>query len=151
MSNQKKRQIHRGFTLLECLFALLILSGFLLLTNGTIQHHKQLAPLLMRRNRQEFEVFLIQLENELQERTFEKSTATEINFKTHVVDTVPSVIRTTIKVQNEMIIKNENGGYHPLLVDVKKVLFHQTDTGIDIKVWFFNGDINYGKWIFPKT
>lgn len=122
----------------------MMLSGFLLLAAATIQHHKQVEPLLMRRNRQEFEIFLIQLENELAERTLQKTENQRITLK-------GTNVTTFIKYQNQKIVKEENGGHHPLLMDVKTVLFQQKDSCIEITVWFNNGDINYGKWIINET
>ena len=56
-----------GFTLLESLVALLMLSGILLLLSGLIKHANKMEQAISGYHQLEWEVFLLQLDNELEE------------------------------------------------------------------------------------
>lgn len=60
----------KGFTLLECLLSLMILGLSVLLINGIIRQMPQVNQQLFARKDQEWQIFLIQLERELQTCTY---------------------------------------------------------------------------------
>lgn len=83
-----------GFTLLESLVALLMLSGILLLLSGLIQHAHKMERAMSGYHQLEWEIFLIQLDNELSEVNYIGTTQTEIS--TEIEDkgrVVPLVIK----------------------------------------------------------
>ncbi|MDN6144249.1 MAG: prepilin-type N-terminal cleavage/methylation domain-containing protein, partial [Tetragenococcus halophilus] len=63
---------NKGFTLIECAIALMVLGLFLTGILGVFQQSKQVQQMVYGRNLQEWHVFLIQFENKLAEGRFSR-------------------------------------------------------------------------------
>lgn len=104
-----------GFTLLESLVALLMLSGILLLLSGLIQHANKMERAMGGYHQLEWEIFLLQLDNELSEVNYIGTTQTEISTE---IEDKGRVVPLVIKKVNRRIIKRQSGGNQPLLTGV---------------------------------
>lgn len=118
---------------------------FFFLATGVIAQSQRINEHLSRRTHQEFEVFILQLENELQGREYLNCTDHEIILR------APSGASTFINIRNHIIRKVENNGYQPLLTQVEKVYFQEIEQRVLIRVTFLNGEVYEGYWILPQT
>ncbi|MDT2639237.1 competence type IV pilus minor pilin ComGF [Enterococcus dongliensis] len=133
---------NNGFTLMECLVSLLMLSGLLLLLSSLITHIHKIEQGLSGYHQLEWEIFLLQLDNEMANLQYEQTTSREIWTKT--VDKKPVVI----KKQQDKIIKSQSNGYQPLLTGVKQFVCQENNHGVDFSVTFTDGKQKKGTWIF---
>lgn len=130
-----------GFTLLESMVALMMLSGTLLLLSGLIQHAHKMEQSLSGYHQLEWEIFLLQLDNELNDVEYLKTTPQEILTKSR--DGKKTI---TIRKYQEQIIKSD--GYQPLLTGVSKFVCEEKNHGVDFAVTFTDGKQKEGTWIF---
>lgn len=136
---------NEGFTLLESLVALLMLSGILLLLSGLIQHAHKMEQSLSGYHQLEWEIFLLQLDNELAEVEYKGASSREIWTK---VKTKDGVVDLVIKKDQHRIIKKQSGGYQPLLTGVARFTCQEKNHGVDFVVTFTDGKQKEGTWIF---
>lgn len=130
---------------MECLAALVMISGILLVLNGVIKQSKQITPLLQRRQEQEFETFLRQLENELAPFKFERAT----NFSLLLERPDGKNVNVGVNEKNKIVLSNNNG-YHPLLTNVKSMRCKQNGhSSVSLTITFLDGEVRYGKWTIP--
>ena len=111
-----------GFTLLESLVALLMLSGILLLLSGLIKHANKMEQAISGYHQLEWEVFLLQLDNELEEVNYLSSTSHEINGK--VENAEGEIVAVTIKKNKQRIVKSQSNGFQPLLTGVNQFVIY---------------------------
>ncbi|WCG07515.1 competence type IV pilus minor pilin ComGF [Enterococcus gallinarum] len=109
----------KGFTLLECLLSLMILGLSVLLINGIIRQMPQVNQQLFARKDQEWQIFLIQLERELQTCTYVSVSPYTLFLKSSKENVV------TIDRINGKVRKRDNNGYHPLLTEVSLIYFEK--------------------------
>ncbi|MGM0126083.1 competence protein ComGF [Enterococcus sp. AZ194] len=142
--NPKIPRFYSGFTLLECLIALFVLCSLFLFIGPFIQITQETHHQLQQSKDKEWEVFLIQLEYELQEDTFVKADATTLYLK--------KMNGTEVLIQpyNTMIRKRENGGHQPMLMDVSTVKLKQVGKQIQMEVVFIDGHKHWGQWAIPE-
>ncbi|MBM7712502.1 competence type IV pilus minor pilin ComGF [Enterococcus xiangfangensis] len=131
-----------GFTLLESLVALLMLSGILLLLSSLIQHAHKLEENLSSYQQIEGEIFLLQLDNEMENLQYEQTTSREIWAQTAQKEQV------IIKKYQDKLIKEQSKGYQPLLTGVKQFVCQENNYGVDFVVTFTDGKQKKGTWIF---
>lgn len=131
-----------GFTLLESLVALLMLSGILLLLSSLIQHAHKLEENLSSYQQIEGEIFLLQLDNEMENLQYEQTTSREIWAQTAQKEQV------IIKKHQDKLIKEQSKGYQPLLTGVKQFVCQENNYGVDFVVTFTDGKQKAGTWIF---
>ncbi|WP_291290815.1 competence type IV pilus minor pilin ComGF [Enterococcus sp.] len=131
---------NKGFTLVECLLSLVILGVSLLLINGIIRQLPQANQQLFARKDQEWHIFLIQLERELQTCTYVSVSPYTLFLKSDKENVV------TIDRINGKVRKRDNNGYQPLLTEVSLIYFEKVDTAIQFTVTFENGEIKIGQW-----
>ncbi|GAA2910199.1 competence type IV pilus minor pilin ComGF [Enterococcus pseudoavium] len=131
-----------GFTLLESMVALIMLSGVLLLLAGLIQHANKIEQSLKGYHQLEWEIYLLQLDNELAELPYIETSGNEIICKTDAEESV------FIQQFKDKIIKRQSGGYQPLLTGVKKFVCQEENQGVDFSVTFTDGKQKKGTWIF---
>jgi len=134
-----------GFTLLESLVALLMLSGILLLLSGLIQHAHKMELSLSGYHQLEWEVFLLQLDNELDGAEYVKTTQNEISTR---VEDKGTMVPLIIQKVNKRIIKRQSGGNQPLLTGVDQFVCQEKNHGVDFIVTFTDGKKKAGTWIF---
>ncbi len=134
-----------GFTLLESLVALLMLSGILLLLSGLIQHAHKMERAMSGYHQLEWEIFLLQLDNELSEVNYIGTTQTEISTE---IEDKGRVVPLVIKKVNRRIIKRQSGGNQPLLTGVDQFVCQEKNHGVDFIVTFTDGKKKEGTWIF---
>ena len=106
---------YAGFTMLECLVALVVLSCMCQLFQLMIQQSFIGNQYLKNNDSKSWHIFLIQLEKECQKLVFQTGSAQEISF-------LDSETNKTISIQikEDKIIKRVNGkGYQPLLMRQK--------------------------------
>lgn len=135
-----------GFTLLESLVALLMLSGILLLLSGLIQHAHKMEQSLSGYHQLEWEVFLLQLDQEMEDVHYLSSTSHEINGE--VANAEGKLVPIVIKKSNQRIVKSQSNGYQPLLTGVKQFVCQENNYGVDFVVTFTDGKQKEGTWIF---
>ena len=131
-----------GFTLLESLVALLMLSCILLLLSSLIQHAHKLEENLSSYQQIEGEIFLLQLDNEMENLQYEQTTSREIWAQTAQKEQV------IIKKYQDKLIKEQSKGYQPLLTGVKQFVCQENNYGVDFVVTFTDGKQKKGTWIF---
>lgn len=134
-----------GFTLLESLVALLMLSGILLLLSGLIQHAHRMEQALSGYHQLEWEVFLLQLDNELDDAEYITTTHNEISTK---VEDKGKMVPLIIQKVNKKIIKRQSGENQPLLTGVNQFVCQEKNQGVDFVVTFTDGKQKEGTWIF---
>lgn len=135
----------RGFTLLESLVALLMLSGILLLLSGVIRHVDKVEQALSGYHQLEWEVFLLQLDNELMDFDYEATTQHEIIGKKLIEgETAP----LSIQRSKQKIIKRQSNGYQPLLTNVKRFDCQEKNQGVELIVTFTDEKQKAGTWIY---
>ncbi|WP_251866320.1 competence type IV pilus minor pilin ComGF [Enterococcus malodoratus] len=138
-------QKNKGFTLLESLVALLMLSGILLLLSGLIQHAHKMEQALSGYHQLEWEIFLLQLDNELHEVKYIGTSQTEISTE---IESKGKMVPLVIKKVNNRIIKRQSGGNQPLLMGVNQFVCQEKNNGVDFVVTFTDGKKKEGTWIF---
>lgn len=134
-----------GFTLLECLVALLMLSGVLLLFSSLIQHAHKMEQSLSGYHQLEWEIFLLQLDNEMENVKYKQSSRGEIVGETESGGRTVTVVINTV---NKKIVKHQSGGYQPLLTGVKEFVCQENNQGVDFCVTFTDGKQKSGTWIY---
>ncbi|EOH80996.1 competence type IV pilus minor pilin ComGF [Enterococcus malodoratus] len=138
-------QKNKGFILLESLVALLMLSGILLLLSGLIQHAHKMEQVLSGYHQLEWEIFLLQLDNELHEVKYIGTSQTEISTE---IESKGKMVPLVIKKVNNRIIKRQSGGNQPLLMGVNQFVCQEKNNGVDFVVTFTDGKKKEGTWIF---
>lgn len=93
----------------------------------------------------EWQIFLIQLENELKDCSYEFTTENKIVLKNNKNN-------HSVWIENKLgkIVKVDNGGFQPLLINVKKAKFFDKKNYVTIEVIFTNNRSYFGKWIIRK-
>lgn len=120
-----------GFTLLECLVALIILSGTLLVFVGLLQHVKQTEKILSNEDGRAFQVFLIQFEQELAKMEIHSVTNNQIIGEEEGKKVV-------ISQNKQRIVKSKNNGYIILLSEVTAFSCQQKER-LYFEITFKNG------------
>lgn len=135
-----------GFTLLESLVALLMLSGVLLLLSSLIQHAHKMEQALSGYHQLEWEIFLLQLDNEMADVKYIATTQREIHGEVKNED--GKMASVLIKKDKYRLIKSQSNGYQPLLTGVSKFVCQENNHGVDFVVTFTDGKQKEGTWIF---
>lgn len=126
---------YAGFTMLECLVALVVLSCMCQLFQLMIQQSFIGNQYLKNNDSKSWHIFLIQLEKECQKLVFQTGSAQEISF-------LDSETNKTISIQikEDKIIKRVNGkGYQPLLIGIKNGQFKNEGQSFTLEVTFTSG------------
>ncbi|MGX7244446.1 competence type IV pilus minor pilin ComGF [Enterococcus quebecensis] len=134
-----------GFTLTECLLALLVLSVICILFSASVKHGSVVTKRLKSERKKEWHIFMIQLENELKDCRYEKTQNDKI-----ILRNKRNNKTVWIEYKLGKLVKVENGGYHPLLTDVKQAIFIEENNSVKIKVTLENNENVTTKWIIPK-
>lgn len=134
----------RGFTLIECLLALFILSGIVFIFSLLVTVGKQVPKRIEATDNREFVVFLFQLENEGKKFQEVKVSKNIIYFKKGP-DKVKDI---EIKRINGRIDKKP--GTQPLLTDVRDFRARLIDHTVEIEVIFNDQKVCQGKYILSK-
>jgi competence protein ComGF len=129
-----------GFTLIECLLALVVLSVSLLMVDGIIKQIPQVNQQLSDRKDQEWHIFLLQLERELATCTY-----ISVSDYTLFLRSAENNIVTIDRI-NGVIRKRDNGGYQPLLTEVRGLSYQKVNESIRFTVTFENGVQKIGQW-----
>ncbi|KAF1299626.1 hypothetical protein BAU15_00140 [Enterococcus sp. JM4C] len=135
---------YSGFTLLECLIALIVLSGLFLLIGPFIQITQETHQQLQQTKEKEWEIFLVQLEYELQEDLFVKVEGDTFYLKNSTGGDV------LIEPYQHLIRKKENGGHQPMLTEVATFKAKQENKQIRLEVVFLDGHKHWGQWEIPE-
>lgn len=132
-ANSRKSQF-AGFTLLECLLALFLFSIICLLSSGYAKNAQVIGRNLQNASEKEWHIFLIQLENELEDCTFLSAESECLTFYDE-----ENRYTVLIEFKQQKIVKSANGGYQPLLTRVKTAVFSQENQRIQLQLCFENG------------
>ncbi|HLQ40474.1 MAG TPA: competence type IV pilus minor pilin ComGF [Tetragenococcus sp.] len=139
---------NKAFTLIECMVALLVMSVFLMGTLNTFKQSKAVTQSVYGRNRQEWYIFLIQLDNKLAEGHFSRVTPNKLYYNKKDEKTDKSIEGyIELRNNNKEIVIRESGGYEPILTEVSQLKFRQNPRYILFTVTFLNGEERNGKWI----
>lgn len=143
---------NNAFTLIECLVALLVMSLFLTGTLTAFRQSKEVSQSVYGRNRQEWYIFLVQLDNKMAEGKFSKVTDTKLYYNKEN-ETTGGEFEGYIELsrQNKEIVIREKGGYEPILTEVSQLKFRQNAHYILFTVIFLNGEKRDGKWVIDQT
>lgn len=140
-----KKDHFNGFTLLEAIFALFIICGICLLFSTMIQQADRMIQRLDSREEKEWQIFLIQMNQEVMPYQFQMISDNKLIFldptDNHVV---------TIEQSSQVIRKNDRHGYQPLLTEVKSVSFTRVKEQVVISVTFRNGIQKEGRWLIHQ-
>nr|WP_275975212.1 competence type IV pilus minor pilin ComGF [Tetragenococcus halophilus] len=142
---------NKGFTLIECAIALMVLGLFLTGILGVFQQSKQVQQMVYGRNLQEWHVFLIQFESKLAEGRFSRLAKDKIYYD-KINSTTKRAYECRIELnanRNEIAIREKNG-YEPILTEVKQLQFRKNNRYILFTVTFLNGEKKNGKWTIEK-
>lgn len=140
-SQQKNNHRFSGFTLIECLVSLMILSLMCLFFSTAIRHVVNVTHHLQSENERMWHIFLIQLEHELKNCQYQK-----IEDQAIVLINQTNQHQVQIVFKKGKIIKVDNGGYQPLLMNVKEIVFKEEGKSIYLTVFFENQVTVSGKW-----
>lgn len=138
---EKGYQQYKGFTLLECLVALLVLGGSLLLLDGLIKHMAKVEQQLTAYHSREWEVGLLQLENELAGLKHSKTEAHRIV----LTDGSGSLVK--IERANSTVRKNYKNGHQPLFTQVYAFNCREVNHTVEFEVTFNDGMKKKGIWV----
>ncbi|MBO0440883.1 competence type IV pilus minor pilin ComGF [Candidatus Enterococcus ikei] len=145
LRKSKSKNNFGGFTLIECLLALLLLSIICMLFSTSINHIAVVRRHLESEREKEWHIFVIQLENEIKDCRYEKTQENKMILK-NKKNNKP----VWIEYKLGKIVKVENGGYQPLLTEVKQANFIEENKSVTIDVSFENNKNFTAKWIIPK-
>lgn len=144
MVSKSSLKENRGFTLLECLLALFVLSGILLIFSMLVTIGKQVPKKLDSVNNREFEIFLLQLENEAKIFQEVKVSGNIIYFNKGPEDVKDMKI---IKINGRI---DKRPGTQPLLTDVQDFRTRLVGHTVEIEVVFDDQKVCQGKYILSK-
>ncbi|MGM0218114.1 competence protein ComGF [Enterococcus sp. AZ126] len=145
LKKSKRQNRFLGFTLLECLLALLLLSIICMLFSASIKNAAIVTNHLNNVGEKEWQIFLIQLENELKNCHYERTQPNKI-----ILRNKKNNKPVWIEHKLDKLVKVDNGGYQPLLIGVKQAAFMEQDKTIIIKVAFENNLNVVAKWIITQ-
>lgn len=126
-----KRYYLKGFTISECLVSLLVLSIICLLFSSILTNVRVTTVQLKNSSKKEWQVFLIQLENELKSCQYQSVDINKFIFKNKKNE---KIIWVEFKLGK--IVKVENGGYQPMLMNVKQAVFEEESNYIRLTIIF---------------
>lgn len=128
-----KKNYSKGFTIIECLVSLLVLSIICLLFSSIITNARITAEHLKNSSQKEWQIFLIQLENELKTCHYQSVDKNKFVFKNKKNEKV-----VWIEFKLGKIVKVENNGYQPMLINVKQAIFEEERNYIQLTIIFEN-------------
>lgn len=137
----------KGFTLLECLIALLLIGGLLVTADGVIRHLKVIEPQLTQRSQREWETCILQLEAELSNFHFSEIKDGKLHVWREKDGKIEHGVISHYKDRNMLRVSIKNG-YEPILTEIKQVGFEEQQHGILITVKLLDGTTQQGWWIF---
>lgn len=137
----KIKEQPRGFTLIECLLALLLLSIFFSFSSLEVKYITHLEDYITQQDQKEWIIFQQQLERELADATEVSCSNSRISYrkdgKVFFIEKYQQMLRKT----------SATGGHQPLLTEIKAVSFTENRTAVQIRVIIQNEQKFYAKWI----
>lgn len=133
---------YNGFTLLECLLGLFILSTICLLFTAVVKNAAIVTKKLENETDKAWQIFLIQLENELKNCQYERTQETKIILKNN-----KNAKSVWIEFKLGKIVKVENGGYQPLLTRVAAANFKEENNSVKLSITFENQQTTEARWM----
>lgn len=131
------KEKYQGFTVFECLVALLVISLVALLINDLIRVEKQLRESNQLKSAIKWHLFLIQLENSSQGWQYVSSTQQSITFKDRLDNHSDNYL--IIEGGQKQLKKRKRGGYEPLLFEVADWSVRESQKGLRLKVEMSDG------------
>lgn len=116
-----------------------------MLFSASIKNAAIVTNQLKSERQKEWQIFVIQLENELRNCRYENTQIKKIMLRNKKNNK-----QVWIEHKLGKIVKVENGGYQPLLMGVKQVRFVEEDKSVVIKVIFENNLNVTAKWIITR-
>lgn len=138
---------NKGFTLLECLLALLFLAGTLVIMDGLIRHASAANQQISSYHDREWEIFLLQLTKRLENSQLQSVSAS--SFKTAEEDADGKTIIVTYEKYDQSFRRRAKNGHELYLTGVKSFVCIKEEGGIRFEVEFFAGQKKTGRWLFP--
>lgn len=134
----------KSFTLIESLVSLLLLGLVCLLFQTGVQQLRHLQNYSLTNQKEDFNVFLLQLQHETKDFIYRKTENHQIDFQEKTLGSVYIQFKGgLIRIQNKL-------GHHPLLMDVRACQFKEIETGVTIEVTFTDGQKEAGFLTWPK-
>jgi len=135
----------KGFSLLEVMITLSVLSSCVLLFSFAISQIQTTRARVKDERQIEWHLFVNQLEYELSES--ERVTATKNKLTVEKFDPVDQVARAVTYERYFKIIRRQVGslGHQPILMEVSAVAFSLSDERLSVTVDFENGE-TYHAW-----
>ncbi|MHC5268888.1 competence type IV pilus minor pilin ComGF [Enterococcus sp. LJL98] len=139
-----------GFTLIECLVSLSVLSLIFLLLSGVFHQSQVMNQRIQGRQELEWHVFLIQLENQFQLGTLKSVKKGELLFE-RKEEYKGEEVTFSIKWSKSTasVYLSDNGGMERLLTQVRQLNFQQAGADVFFTVTFIDGEEKIGKWTIP--
>ncbi|WP_265456260.1 competence type IV pilus minor pilin ComGF [Enterococcus sp. HY326] len=140
-----------GFTLLECLIALVVVSGICWLFSLLVGVSQKVYQQFPTNHQRKFYTFLFQLENEAVPLKNVTLSDNQLSFSEPLSSNYDKDPSFTILYRNERIDKTKkNQGTQPLLTGVKKLTMTTLDGEIEFKVIFQDGKESQGSYVLKK-
>ncbi len=143
--NKRVQKENQGFTLIECLIALMVLSSICFLFLPIINITKELNEDLNDSVIQEWHVFLAQLDIETKGYQLTEVKPDRLIF---VNPETQEIMK--IGTYETMIRKQLNDGHQPLLMHVKQAVFSQAGSYVKLQVTFLNDEQHCGYLYYPE-
>ncbi len=136
-----------AFTLIECLIALAVLGLCMLLVGPVIQSSQRNQIYLASYQDQEFEVAMVQLQEEMKGLTFYNAASSTFYYKD------ANGKQAEFRVVNNVFAKTLNTGHQPLVMSVQGIRVTRQTQSLLIRFTFLDGKVRYGKVLIapPKN
>lgn len=141
---------YQAFTLIECLVALSVLSLIFLMLSGVFTQSQEMNRRIQGRQKLEWHVFLVQLENQFALGNFKNVSKGELIFnrtKLHEGKSVTFAIKRSQKMK--AVYLSDNGGTEVMLTQVENLEFQRIGEVILFTITFTNGEKRIGQWTIP--
>lgn len=111
----------------------------MLLTGPLIQSSQRNEIRLANYRDQEFEVAMVQLQEEVKGLRFYTASGSIFSYRDE------KGIQSEFRVSNQVFAKKPNGGHQPLLMNVEKIRVTRQEHALLIEFTFLDGEVRYGK------
>ncbi|GAA0352601.1 competence type IV pilus minor pilin ComGF [Alkalibacterium iburiense] len=134
------RNKEEGFTLLEVLLTLSIMSICVLFFSLALTQFKTVRASVKDDRQIEWHLFLNSMENDMKESELRQMTQTSLSVYT-VDEKTNKRVTVTYRLNRDEMIRSVTGGYEPILINVSKAHYEKlSDQRVRLNVTFHNGE-----------
>lgn len=118
--------------------------------SGIFSQSQKISQRVQGRQEVEWQVFLVQLENQFQLGSFKSVEKGELVFNRRKLDQgKPVLFSIKFSRNTQSVYLSDNGGMEPMLTQVSGLSFQREGADILFTVTFTNGEKKIGKWTIP--